>query len=52
MFERVCTGDKVQGCVNVALMYQRGQGVPKDEAKAKQLLERACSGGVANACGR
>ncbi|KAL3077105.1 hypothetical protein niasHS_013094 [Heterodera schachtii] len=34
-------GDLFQSCVNVSLMYRNGEGIPKDEKKAKQYQERA-----------
>ena len=32
---KACERGNMAGCVNVAQMYRRGEGVPKDEEKAK-----------------
>jgi hypothetical protein len=37
-------------CSNLGVLYEHGQGVPKDPAKAAQLLEKACKGGLKKAC--
>eukprot|EP00049_Salpingoeca_infusionum_P025245 m.18351 g.18351 ORF g.18351 m.18351 type:complete len:221 (-) comp7809_c0_seq1:728-1390(-) len=38
---RSCELRHTWGCINAALMLQKGDGVPKDEAKAKELRARA-----------
>src|SRR5581483_11622542 len=37
-------------CLNLGFMYQQGDGVPPDNAKAMTLLKRACDLGMADAC--
>jgi len=34
----------------LGVMYQEGDGVPTDDVRAKELLKRACEGGIKEAC--
>ena len=36
--------------VRRGLLYGRGEGVPKNPDRARQLLQQACGGGEAYAC--
>lgn len=37
-------------CALPARAFARGNGVPRDERRATELWEHACTGGVASAC--
>ena len=38
------------GCYNLSMLYENGYGVPQDAAHAATLYEKACDGGLAEAC--
>jgi hypothetical protein len=40
-FKKACDLGAAIGCTNVASMYSKGGGVPKDEALAKQYWDRS-----------
>ena len=40
-FNKAVEGGSTQALCNLAVMYQKGQGVEKDEAKVRELLDRA-----------
>ena len=40
-FNKAVEGGSSQALCNLAVMYQEGQGVEKDEAKVRELLDRA-----------
>lgn len=46
-----CDRGDALDCANLALRYEDGADVPKDEHRASELYQKACSGGVAWACG-
>ena len=45
-----CDGGSAIGCEYLARIYQEGLGVPKDEAHALRILERACEADHTHAC--
>jgi TPR repeat protein/serine/threonine protein kinase len=45
-----CKEGSADSCYNLALMYERASGVPRDENLAAELYERACTAGVPRAC--
>ena len=47
-----CDQGKYASCVPLGRMYVDGRGVTKDEARAVALFQRACEGGVAEACAK
>ncbi len=47
-----CEHGSLTSCSILGRSYMLGRGVPKDLARAKALLGRACDGDVAQACGR
>lgn len=51
LFDKACKAKDLQGCFELAARYVCGAGVPRDMAKAVQLSEQACDGGLAQACG-
>ena len=40
-FNKAIKGGSAQAMCNLAVMYQKGQGVEKDEEKVRELLDRA-----------
>ncbi len=50
--EYLCALKDAPACYDLALMYDSGQGVPKNQAKATQLYQKACDGGVQAACAK
>lgn len=57
LFSRACTNGDGEGCASLAGMYESGEGVKKDKAKASALNKRAvavstsgCDAGVGAAC--
>lgn len=40
-FNKAVEGGSAQAMCNLAVMYQKGQGVEKDEDKVRELLDRA-----------
>ena len=51
-FRKSCEAKDYAGCVNLAVMYLRGDGVARDPAQAASLNQRACDGGMGIACAR
>ena len=50
-FQTACDRGNLDGCIDVAGLYQFGLGdVPKDPARAAQILEKTCNAGEAVAC--
>lgn len=48
-----CKAGVAEGCSNLGFIYRSGQeGVPKDEARARTYLERACEMGYKAVCSR
>jgi TPR repeat protein len=49
-----CDGDgdanTAAACLALGAMYEEGKGVPRDEALARKLYDRACQGGLATGC--
>jgi hypothetical protein len=50
LWERACAGANAASCSNLGLMYNNGDGVPKDREKALGYLKRACELGLPAAC--
>jgi TPR repeat protein len=48
VYQEAC--DHGEGCTGLAGLYEAGLGVPKDEAKARAIIERACAADDALAC--
>lgn len=49
-FEKACTLKDRRGCTALGLAYREGKGRPRDEARARALLSKACKAGEAFAC--
>jgi TPR repeat protein len=52
LYQRACDGKVPDACYDLALLMQAGDGVPRDKAKAYDLLKQACAAGHAKACER
>ena len=51
LLEKACSKDDKLGCMGLGAAYLHGnQGAPKDLAKAKQFLQKACDLGATSAC--
>jgi TPR repeat protein len=46
-----CDRGDALDCANLAVRYENGANVPKDEHRASELYQQACTGGIAWACG-
>lgn len=49
-FSFACDGGHVAACVNLASLYERGQGVPEDRARAAELYRQGCEADLQLAC--
>jgi TPR repeat protein len=49
-YEAACDDDQALGCTSAARMWSKGQGGPRDKAKARQFMKRACDLGIEYAC--
>ncbi|HEY0096315.1 MAG TPA: hypothetical protein VGB96_18445, partial [Archangium sp.] len=49
-FDKACTQGHGQGCFMQSRAYALGLGVPKDLARAKELLKKACDNKFSPAC--
>jgi Sel1 repeat len=45
-----CIDNRASACVGQATQLEKGDGVPKDEARAVSLYEKACKAGIAAGC--
>ena len=45
-----CDKNIASGCFNLAFLYEEGEGVARDDAKAAKLYDKACYLGSASAC--
>ena len=50
LYERACDSGDMIACHVFGLMYQVGDGVPRDLARAVELFQRACDGGGTQGC--
>jgi len=50
LYKKACDGGNVQGCGNLAFLYQTGQGVKQDYFKASTLYKKACDGSIYVGC--
>ena len=47
-----CDAKDVRGCAYLGFMYEKGEGVEKNKAKAKEYYDIACSLGFKDSCGK
>lgn len=52
LLERGCGADDTFGCYNLGAIYETGDGVPLDKARAATYYRRACDHGDQEACER
>ena len=50
LYQEACDGGDLTACNVFGLMYETGQGVPRDPARAATLYRRACQGGALVGC--
>jgi TPR repeat protein len=50
LLEKACDGRDKLGCMGLAGMYLHGNGVKRDVARAKSLLQKSCDYGAKQAC--
>jgi TPR repeat protein len=51
-YEKGCEAGEATACTDLALAYEGGEGVPKDQARAVTLHGKACDGGASASCDR
>lgn len=49
-FEKSCSPDFLDSCVNAGVMYGGGDGGAADKDKARELYQKACDGGEQTGC--
>lgn len=50
LFEKGCTAGDQDGCKELAVLYQYGRGVAKNEAKALEIYTKACDAKNSTSC--
>jgi len=50
LYTKACDGGEMNGCFNLGVMYDNGDGVKENTIKAKELFGKACDGGEMNGC--
>jgi TPR repeat protein len=45
-----CSGGDAKSCFDLGVLYEGGNGVPKDKAKAAGFYRKACDAGSAGGC--
>jgi hypothetical protein len=50
LFSKACHDGTAEGCYDLGIMYDNGQGVQQDYFKAVELYTKACDGGIVNGC--
>jgi uncharacterized protein len=50
LLDKECSDGNAAECYALSIMYQNGNGAPKDPDQAQQLRRKACSGGIQAAC--
>lgn len=43
--QKSCDDGNARACSDLGLLYTKGEGVPKDAARAAQLYQKACDAG-------
>jgi TPR repeat protein len=46
-YKKACDNGDPGGCALLGFAYEKGTGVPQDNANAKELFQKACDGGEA-----
>ena len=50
LYQRACKQGWMAACESAAALYLRGEGTPRDPARAAYELDKACTGGEPTAC--
>ena len=50
LFGKACDQGWLSGCESLALLYIRGDGVPRDPVRAAAELDKACAAGSGTSC--
>jgi TPR repeat protein len=50
LFHKACDGWYAEGCHNLGVLYDNGEGVKQDYSIAVNLYQKACDRGAAGAC--
>lgn len=50
LFGQACDGGIAQGCFNLGLLHEKGEGVAQNKPRSVQLYGQACDGGIAGGC--
>ncbi len=50
LFSKACDANNANGCMDLGIMYDTGNGVKQNKIKAVQLYTKACDGGNAKGC--
>jgi TPR repeat protein len=50
LYRRACNRRHAEGCYSLGVLYQNGEGVPRQPALAASLFRRACRLGYEEAC--
>jgi hypothetical protein len=48
--DEACDGGDAESCTHLGLLTERGEGAPRDDARAAMLYRRACDGGDLAGC--
>ncbi len=49
-YDRACQGGDADGCAMVGILYFKGEGGPRDAARARHYLDLACDSGSGGGC--
>jgi TPR repeat protein len=50
--DRACQAGDGEGCRDLAVAYEKGNGVPRDRRRASELYKKSCELGFKAACGK
>lgn len=50
-YKLACSGGMSKGCLFLGMMFEKGNGIKRDELKATKQFEKACAMGNQTACG-
>lgn len=50
LYERACFAGTLEGCLFAGWIYDKGEGAPVDDMRARKLHKLACDGGEATGC--
>ena len=50
VYKEACDGGDAEGCWHLGNIYEEGDGVPRDNGRAREYFRLACAGGSAQGC--